>query len=278
MSINGQETKGATKRMEAIILGSGTSTGVPPIGYEDPDFPFDDPKNNRMRAGFLLREVGKTPKTAQSIIIDCGPDYRMQALRHQINRLDAVLLTHTHFDHIGGLDDLRLYNFRQGHALPVYGKIETLLDVKLRYAYIFNPPNEGGGVASFDMYEVGEVPFTVADLRVVPLPIYHGSQRILGFRFGELAFITDASRIEDSTFELVAGCRVLVLNALRPQPHSTHFNLEEAVEAARRVGAEQTYFIHMTHLLEHHSTNAKLPKGMELSYDGLRFEVDVELA
>ncbi len=261
--------------MEVVVLGSGTSTGVPPIGYKNPDFPFDDPKNNRLRAGLLLRDPRKPPAQAQSIIVDCGPDYRQQALKHHIERLDAVLLTHAHFDHIGGLDDLRLYNFHQKHALPLYGQPHTLADVQRRYSYVFDPPTEGGGVASFDLHSVTDGAFNVQDLRILPLPVFHGSQPILGFRFGDFSFITDASRIEPDTMGLLAGTKTLILNALRPQPHSTHFSLDEAIDVAKTVGAQQTYFVHMTHLLEHHSTNAKLPKGMELAFDGLVFKVEV---
>lgn len=261
--------------MEVVVLGSGTSTGVPPIGFKDPTFPFDDPKNNRLRAGLLLREPGKPFSDAQSILIDCGPDFRQQALKHKIDRLDAVLLTHAHFDHIGGLDDLRLYNFHQKHALPLYGQPHTLEDVQRRYSYVFDPPTEGGGVASFDLHAVERNAFMVQDLEIMPLPVFHGSQKILGFRFGDFSFITDASRIEPETMERIAGSKTLILNALRPMPHSTHFSLDEAVEVATQVGAERTYFTHMTHLLEHHATNAKLPRGIELSYDGLTFEVEV---
>jgi len=263
------------KKMRVTVLGSGTSTGVPPIGLDDPVFLNGDPKNRRLRAGMLIRDPELPIEEAKAFIIDCGPDYHHQALKHRINRLDGVLLTHTHFDHVGGIDDLRIYNFRQGHALPLFGKSDHLMDLQQRFSYIFNPPIEGGGVASFDLHEVTG-PFEFLGFKIVPLPVFHGSAPILGFRFGDFTFITDASLIPDETMKLVEGTKTLILNALRPKEHSTHFSLSEAVEKAKEINPQQTYFIHMTHLLEHHSTNETLPDNMELSYDGLEFDIEMD--
>lgn len=262
--------------MLATILGSGTSTGVPPIGCTHPTCLSDDPKNKRLRAGLLLREGPGVPvETAKCMIVDCGPDYRQQALAHRIDRLDGLLVTHSHFDHIGGIDDLRLYNFRQKHDLPLYANAETLADLRVRFHYIFDPPQQGGGVASLDLREIrpGE-PFEFLGQRIVPIGAKHGILDVLGFRFGDFVFVTDASEIPPESFKLMRNCRTLVLNALRPKPHPTHFSLDEAVDIAREIGAEHTYFVHMTHYLEHHETNARLPRGMELSYDGLQFEFE----
>ncbi|MDK2973199.1 MAG: phosphoribosyl 1,2-cyclic phosphate phosphodiesterase [Candidatus Sumerlaeota bacterium] len=262
--------------MIATILGSGTSTGVPPIGCTHPTCLSTDPKNKRLRAGLLLREgPGVDVDAAQAFIVDCGPDYRQQALTHRINRLDGVLLTHSHFDHVAGIDDLRLYNFRQRHALPVYGNALTLDDIRTRFHYVFDPPQQGGGVASLDLHVVTE-PFVFLGQRIVPIPVKHGMLDILGYRFGDFVFVTDASEIPPESMDLMRDCRVLVLNALRPEKHSTHFSLDEAVEVAREINAQQTYFVHMTHYLEHHETNAMLPAGMELSYDGMSFEFQPE--
>ncbi len=258
----------------ATILGSGTSTGVPPIGCREAACLSDDPKNTRLRSGLLLREEGPA-ETARAFVVDCGPDYRQQALTHRIDRLDGVVMTHAHYDHTGGIDDLRLYNFRQRHSLPVYGLPAVLADIRRRFDYIFDPPSEGGGVASLDLIEVKGA-FEFLGLRIVPIPVMHGSQPILGYRFGDFAYVTDASAIAPESLDLMRGVRTLVLNALRHKKHSTHFNVEEAVAVAREIAAERTWFVHMTHHLEHNETNAMLPDGMELAWDGLEFGVRPE--
>lgn len=259
--------------MIATVLGSGTSTGVPPIGCTDPVCLSRDPKNTRLRAGLLVREGPGVPShRARAFVVDCGPDFREQALRHRIDRLDGMLLTHTHYDHVGGMDDLRLYNFRQGHDLPVYGPKHALDDLRERYHYFFNPPQIGGGVASLDLRPVGtDEPFEFLGQRIVPLPVKHGLLDVMGFRLGDFAFVTDASEIDRETAERIRGCRTLVLNALRHRPHSTHLSLVDAVEFARSVGANRTLLVHMTHHLEHHGTNAVLPDGIELAWDGCTF-------
>lgn len=256
----------------ATIMGSGTSTGVPPIACDHPTCLSTDPKNRRLRAGLLLREAGAPPRQARGLIVDCGPDFRQQALTHDIRRLDGILVTHAHFDHVGGIDDVRIFNFHQKHALPLYANAETLRDIRTRYYYIFDPPQRGGGVASLDLIEV-DGPFEFLAQRIVPIPVKHGILDVLGYRFGDFVYVTDANVISPESMDLMRGCRILVLNALRPQPHSTHFSLDEAVDVAREIAAERTWFVHMTHLLEHNETNARLPKGMELAYDGLAFEV-----
>ncbi|MEQ8821154.1 MAG: MBL fold metallo-hydrolase [Sumerlaeia bacterium] len=273
-------------RMRVIVTGSGTSTGVPPIGCEAPVCLSGDPRNKRLRSGLYFQELGgqSSPHAPGehplAFIVDCSPDYRQQALTHKINRIDGVLLTHSHFDHVAGLDDLRIYNFRQKHALPLYGPAWTLDDVRRRCDYFFNPPQEGGGVASFDLRPVDPaVPFVFLDrLAVEPVPVKHGIADVFGYRFGDFAHITDASEIPASSLERLRGCRVLILNALRSRPHSTHLSLDEAVEVARDLAPEQTYFVHMNHELDHEETNAKLPRGMALAYDGLAFEIEAREA
>lgn len=267
----------AGKTMMATVLGSGTSTGVPPIACDHPTCLSDDPRNKRLRAGLLLREPNADTRQARQFIVDCGPDFRQQALTHRIDRLDGILITHSHFDHIGGLDDVRIYNFRQKHSLPVYGNCATLDDLRLRYHYFFNPVQTGGGVASLDLIPV-ETPFEFLGQRIVPISVQHGIVDILGYRFGDFVFVTDANHIPPESMDLIRGCRVLILNALRPEKHSTHFSLDEAVDIARQIGAEQTWFVHMTHLLEHNETNARLPKNIQLAYDGLAFEFHPDLA
>lgn len=249
---------------------------MPPIGCHEAVCLSTDPKNKRLRSGLLLREDAPVA-AARAFIVDCGPDYRQQALTHRIDRLDGVLLTHAHFDHIAGIDDLRLYNFRQKHALPMYGMAATLDDIRRRFDYIFDPPTEGGGVASLDMRPV-DGPFEFLGMRIVPIPVLHGRAPILGYRFGDFAYVTDAKTIPPASMDLIRGVRTLVLNALRPEPHSTHLSLSEAVDVAREIAAERTWFVHMTHHLEHHATNASLPRGMELAWDGLEFDFVPEFA
>lgn len=264
-----------TTLWRATVTGSGTSTGVPPIGCTDPVCLSTDPKNKRLRSGLLLREDAPIDR-AKAFVVDCGPDYRQQALTHRIDRLDGVLLTHAHFDHIAGIDDLRLYNFRQKHDLPMYGADATLADIRRRFDYIFDPPTEGGGVASLDLRPV-DGPFEFLGMRIVPIPVLHGRTPILGYRFGDFAYVTDAKTIPAASMDLLRGARALILNALRPAPHSTHLSLDEAVDIAREIAAERTWFVHMTHHLEHHATNANLPQGMELAWDGLQFDFAPEL-
>ena len=267
------------RRLVATIMGSGTSTGCPPIGWDPPEEFAREPRNYRTRAGLLLREPASAPEaTRQALLVDCGPDFYQQALRHRIHRLDGMLLTHAHYDHIGGIDDLRIFNFRQKCALPVFGRERDFADLRARFSYIFGERlQEGGGVAQLDLRPI-DGPFDFIGMRVRPLEVFHGLLPILAFRFGDFAFVTDASRIEPTSMDEIRGCRVLVLNALRPKPHPTHFSLDEAVDVAREIGAEQTYFVHMTHLLEHNATNALLPKGMQLAHDGLEFEFTPEPA
>ncbi len=257
--------------MIATLLGTGTSTGVPPIGCKDPIAFSPDPKNRRLRAGLLLREGPDVPiEKAKALIVDCGPDFRQQALTHHIDRLDGVLLTHAHFDHISGIDDLRIYNFRQGHDLPMYGLPETLDDIRRRFDYIFIPQTQGGGVASLDLRPV-DGPFEFLGMRIVPIPAKHGYLDILGYRFGDFSYVTDANYLSPESMDLLRGSRTLVLNMLRHEKHSTHYSVGEAIEVAQEIAAEQTYFVHMTHYLEHNETNALLPNGMQLGWDGLEF-------
>ena len=261
----------AARTLTATVLGSGTSSGVPVIGCECPVCTSPDPRDSRLRASLLLHDgdIG--------VLVDCGPDFRQQALVHRIARIDAILLTHAHSDHISGLDDVRGYNWHQGQSMPVFGSEKTLEGVRRRFDYIFEPRQQGGGLPQLDLERIGEEPFPVAGLRVVPLPVWHGEMPVLGFRFGDFAYVTDASRIPEETLERMRGVRFLILNALRHRPHPTHLTVEQAVEMTRRIGAERAWFTHITHDLGHEATNRELPEGMELAWDGLQFEVEAEV-
>ncbi len=206
------------------------------------------------------------------VIIDTSSDFRNQALRFGLQRLDAVLFTHAHADHIFGLDDVRIFNFRQGQAIPCFGSSETLGRIRQTFSYIFEPSQEGGGKPKLDLQVVRE-PFELLGLRVVPVPVLHGRLEVFGYRIGSFAYVTDCSHLPDSSFALLEGVEVLILDALRYRSHPTHFNLEEAMVAAERIGARRTYFTHIAHDIDHGDLQISLPTSMELGYDGLSFEI-----
>jgi phosphoribosyl 1,2-cyclic phosphate phosphodiesterase len=197
---------------------------------------------------------------------------RLQAIANGLRKLDGVLFTHSHADHIFGLDDVRRFNFMQGHAMPCYGQPETLEDIKRAFAYVFMETQAGGGKPSLDLLPV-EGPFRAGEFEVTPVPILHGRLPVLGYRIGRFAYVTDVSEIPPASLELLRGLDVLVLGALRPAPHSTHFSIPQAVEVAQELKPRQTYFTHMTHDLDHDDANRDLPPNIQLGYDGLTFDV-----
>jgi phosphoribosyl 1,2-cyclic phosphate phosphodiesterase len=228
----------------------------------------DDPRDQRYRPSvFIELDDGLR------VLVDTSTDLRAQALRFGITRLDAILYTHSHADHILGLDDVRRFNVLQGEAISCYGDDQTLADIRRTFQYVFDTPTpRGGGVPRLRLFPVAG-PFCLGRQLVVPVPIEHGARRILGYRFGPFAYLTDCSGIPDASWPLVEGVDTLVLDALRDRPHPTHFTLEQAVEVARRIGARATWLTHMCHDLPHAATCARLPAGIELAYDGLAFEI-----
>jgi phosphoribosyl 1,2-cyclic phosphate phosphodiesterase len=259
--------------MKFRLLGTGTSSGVPVIGCPCPVCTSDNPKNTRLRCSAYLQHNNT------SLLIDCGPDFRQQALRNDIQKIDAVLVTHEHADHINGLDELRTFNFITKQAVPVYAQQKTLEIIKERYAYCFNPTQKGGGVPQFDLRQAEPLtPLGFEEIEVFPVPYKHGIIDVLGYRFGGpngLAYLTDCSEMPDTSLEKVKDCRVIVLDALRPKPHPTHFNIDQAVELAEKTNAEHVYFIHLTCDVDHDEWNAKLPDGIQLGYDNQLIELDV---
>jgi phosphoribosyl 1,2-cyclic phosphate phosphodiesterase len=252
--------------MRVTMLGSGTSTGVPVIGCPCAVCRSDNPKNRRMRPGLKLELATGV------VLVDTPTDLREQALRFGLPRLDAVLFTHAHADHIFGLDDIRIFNFRQGRAIPCYGSEVTLTAIRRTFAYVFEAGQEGGGKPQLDLIPV-RAPFELLGERVIPVPVWHGEMEVFGYRLGRFAYVTDCNVIPEPSYALLEGVEILILDALRYRPHSTHFSVEEAVDAAGRIGARRTILTHFSHDVDHGAPAVQLPAGVELGYDGLAFDV-----
>ena len=249
------------------MLGSGTSTGVPVVGCDCAVCRSTDRRNRRMRPGLRVETAGA------SLVIDTSPDFREQALRFAIDRVDAVLYTHPHADHIFGLDDLRIYNFRQHASIPCFGSAETMNRMRQIFTYVFEGGQEGGGKPRLELVPV-RAPFELLGLGVVPIPVAHGDMEVFGYRIGRFACVTDVNHISEASFALLAGVELLVLSALRYRPHPTHFSLAEAIAVAQRIGARRTLLTHIAHDIDHGRLEIPLPPGIELGYDGLVATLD----
>jgi len=254
--------------IEVLILGSGTSHGVPMIGCDCAVCRSDDPRDRRSRPSILVRTG------AQCLLVDTSPELRLQCVAHGVDRVDAVLFTHHHADHVAGLDDLRRFNWLMRKPVPLFGTERTLRNVRRMFLYAFEAASDSPhSRPQLDLHTIDERPFIVGGETIVPIPLMHGPLPVLGFRFGRFAYCTDCSSIPPDSMDLLRDLDVLVLDALRHAEHPAHFNLKQAVEAAGRIGAKRTFFTHMTHQLGHEATNRDLPDGMALAYDGLRFSV-----
>jgi phosphoribosyl 1,2-cyclic phosphate phosphodiesterase len=253
--------------MRVTFLGTATSSGVPVPTCDCLVCTSNDPRDTRLRPSVLLEWDGA------SILIDTSTDLREQALRHPIRRIDAVLYTHHHADHVLGLDELRIFNWRQRGPIPVYGSEGTLSRVSKVFWYVFDEVETQSTKPAIERHAV-DGPFELAGRRVTPVPVLHGDLPIYGYRVGRFAYLTDVSEIPDASLELLEGLDVLVLSALRRRPHPTHMHLDRAIEEARRVGAHRTLFTHMSHEVQHAPTDDELPPGIELAYDRLSIEVD----
>jgi phosphoribosyl 1,2-cyclic phosphate phosphodiesterase len=249
------------------FLGTGTSHGVPMIGCRCGTCRSPDPRDRRSRPSILFEMGGGV-----RVLVDTTPDLRSQALAHELDRVDAILFTHCHADHVMGLDEVRRFNVLQHAAIPCYGDARTLRELRRTFAYIFDGADEGGGVPRVHLYPLGG-PFSIGAEECIPVPVWHGRREILGFRLRDFAYLTDCSGIPDTSWALLGGVRTLAIDALRHRPHPTHFTVEQALAVAARIGAERTWLTHICHDLPHEATNASLPAGVELAYDGLRIEI-----
>jgi len=246
-----------------IFLGTGTSSGVPIPGCRCDVCTSEDPKDNRLRTSAYI-ELDNGAK----ILIDAGPDLRQQILRYNIEWIDGILITHSHQDHIGGIDELRQLNFIMKRRIPVYGNRIAIKEIKNRFSYIFRKTQEGGGKPEVDLITV-KSEFKIANQKIIPIPVLHGKIPILGYRMDGLSYITDASFISDNSKKILQGTKILVINALRYERHPTHFSIGEAIEISKEINPEKTFFVHLTHHFKHNLDSRKFPEGVYFAYDGL---------
>jgi phosphoribosyl 1,2-cyclic phosphate phosphodiesterase len=253
--------------LRITFLGTGTSHGVPLIGCDCSTCHSSDPRDTRLRPSIVVET-----EDGGSLLVDAGPDLRAQALTFGIRRVDALLFTHGHADHILGLDEIRRFNAIQQRPMACYADAHTIADIRCMFGYVFDPATpKGGGLPQLELFTIAG-PFCIGRQEIIPVPIFHGQRQILGLRFGGVAYLTDCSRIPDESMRLLEDLDVLVLDALRARPHPTHLSLDEAVDTARRIAPRRTWFTHMCHDLQHAPTCARLPEGMQLAYDGLVVE------
>lgn len=258
------------------FLGTGTSFGVPQIACGCAVCCSPDPRDRRTRCGAVI-EATRDDGPLVRLLIDTPPELRLQLVAARVDQVDAVLFTHDHADHIHGIDDLRVFTMRRREALPMYGAAETLETLRARFSYITDEtfrPVTGTTRPEGRLVEVEPgTPFLAAGVPVVPIEVPHGRTRVLGYRVGDVAYVTDAKCIPDAAFDALRGVRLLVLNALLRDPHPTHLSISEAVDVAQRIGADATYFTHLTHHQAHAALEAELPPGIHPAYDGLVIEL-----
>ena len=254
--------------MKITVLGSGTSSGVPMIGCHCAVCTSSDPRDNRLRPSIAIEHGERT------YIIDTTPDFRYQALRAKLPRVDAILFTHSHADHIMGLDDVRPFNFHQGGRISLYGAADTISTVRTVFHYIFDAQAKASFVPQLDTYVHHNRIVDVLGLEFQPIRVLHGKLGIYGYRFGHAAYLTDHSTIPEESMEQLRGLDVLFLDALRHKPHPTHSTVEASLETVKLLGPRRAYLTHLSHDLPHEETEAMLPPGVFLAYDGLILDVD----
>lgn len=254
--------------MKVTFLGTGTSQGIPLIGCQCPVCRSTNEKDKRLRSALLIETATTT------VVIDSGPDFRQQLLRAGVRKLDGLVFTHSHKDHIAGMDDIRAFNYLQGKAIDLFASTETQHIIRNEFPYVFSDVDYPGipkvTLHTIDKYRT----FSIGDIDFTPVEVYHYKMPVLGFRFNGFTYITDANFIADEEMEKILGSDILVLNALRREQHISHFTLSQAIEVATRIGAPQTYFTHISHQLGlHDDVGKELPSGINLAFDTLSIEI-----
>lgn len=253
--------------LKITFLGTGTSSGVPMIACSCEVCTSINPKDNRLRSSIMVQSETTT------IIVDTTPDFRFQMLREKLKNIDAVIFTHPHKDHVAGLDDVKAFNYFNKKAIDVYANELTQKTIKNEFYYIFTA-HKYPGVADINLHLISEDSFVVGDIPVSPIKVWHLNMPVLGFRFGDFTYITDANKIEEEEMDKIKGSQILVLNALRHKAHISHFTLQEAIDIASLLKIPQTYFTHISHQLGLHDEISKeLPANCSLAYDGLKIEL-----
>jgi phosphoribosyl 1,2-cyclic phosphate phosphodiesterase len=251
------------------VLGSGTSVGIPTIGCHCAVCTSSDPRDNRLRPSILVSYDQK------NVLIDTTPDFRTQALRAHITHLDAVLFTHSHADHLMGLDDVRPFNYRQKGQIPIFAAPETMAAIQRCFQYIFDGGRKESNIPKLEARVMDGASFDLFGMEFQPVPVLHGSQVIYGFRFGGAAYLTDHSDIPEPSIEMLGGLDVLFLDALRYKPHPTHSTVDSSLRVVERVQPKRAFFTHICHDLQHEATNAALPPNVRLSYDGMKLAFEI---
>ena len=254
--------------VKITVLGSGTSVGVPTIGCHCAVCSSQDPRDNRLRPSILISYGGR------NVLVDTTPDFRQQALRARIERLDAILFTHSHADHLMGLDDVRPFNFRQRTNIPFYADEKTMEAVRRAFRYIFDRSEQQSSVPQLEPHLLDGKAFDLFGLEFRPVPILHGNAWVQGFRFGNAAYLTDHSDIPESSCDRLRDLDVLFLDALRHKPHPTHSTVERSIETVHKLAPHRAFFTHICHDLAHADTESSLPPHIRLAYDGLEILVE----
>lgn len=254
--------------MKITFLGTGTSQGIPVIGSDHPVCQSSDPRDKRLRVSVLISWKN------YNYVIDCGPDFRQQMLTQNLKKLDGILFTHEHADHTAGIDDIRPFFFRQGD-IPIYAHQRVIESLQKRFDYIFADENRYPGAPAVKVNLVREdEAFQIGDLKAIPVEAFHNRLPVLGFRIGDFAYLTDVKTIKDEEIDKIKGVKILSVNALRIEPHHSHFNLEEALDFVERVGPGKTYLSHISHYLGFHEEVEKtLPENVHLAYDNLQIQI-----